>query len=47
MSICLDEGLLPDSRMTIDQVWVDNKAQPRRKWGEQFASLKKFAPPQD
>src|SRR5436309_2971760 len=25
MSICLDEGLLTGSRMTIDQVCVDNK----------------------
>jgi hypothetical protein len=51
MSICLDEGLLPGSRMTIDQVWVDNKAltQPARgvrkgtEGSEQFALAEKFA----
>src|SRR5476651_27675 len=41
MSICLDEGLLSGSRMTIDQLSVDNKALT------QFAAAKKFAPPGD
>src|SRR5229473_1609643 len=38
MSICLDEGLLPGSGMTIDQVWVDNKALTQRSSGSVYQS---------
>jgi len=55
MLICLDEGLLPGSRMTIDQVCVDNKALTQTcrgvrkgtKGSEQFVSAREFAPPHD
>src|SRR6266852_9079807 len=38
MSVCLDEGLLPGSRMTIDQVRVDNKALTQRSSGPVYES---------
>jgi hypothetical protein len=53
MSICLDEGLLTGSRMTIDQVCVDNKAltqesgagvPPVNHAQDARATSKKFAP---